>query len=134
MLNRATLLGRLGRDPEVRHIPSGTQVANFSLATDERYKDKGGEWKSRTEWIPIVAWGNLAENCAKYLRKGSLAFIEGKIQTRQWEKNGAKHYRTEVVASMVKFLSKNEEQGGGGGGDNYDYNQEAPVDEDSIPF
>lgn len=135
MLNKCQIIGHLGRDPEARHLPTGAAVTNFTVATSEKFKGKDGNAAEKTEWHACVAFGRLAEVCSQYLRKGSLIYLEGRLQTRTWEdkKSGGKRYKTEIVASTIKFLSKNE-QGGGGGGDNYDYNQEAPVDEDSIPF
>ena len=108
MVNRAILVGRLGRDPEVRYTGSGTAVANFSIATDERWTDQGGQRKTRTEWHRIVAWGKLAEICGQYLKKGKLVYIEGRIQTREWDdRDGNKRSTTEIVAgNMVMLDSK----------------------------
>ena len=95
-LNKAMLIGNLGKDAETRHTPSGTAVTNFSLATTSRYKDQTGEWRDRTEWHDIVLW--RGENVAPYLRKGKKVFVEGRLQTRSWEgQDGQKRYRTEVV-------------------------------------
>lgn len=117
-LNKAMLIGRLGQDPEVRYTQSNTAVANFSLATNERYKDRNGEFQERTEWHRIVAWGRTAEICQQYLKKGSLIYIEGPIQTREWEdKDGQKKYTTEVKALTMQMLdSRGDQMGGGGGG------------------
>jgi single-strand DNA-binding protein len=105
MLNKATLIGRLGKDPDVKYTPDGTMVTTFSIATDEQWKDKNGEKVQKTEWHKIVAWKKLAEICGNYLKKGSLVFIEGRIQTRSWEdKDGIKHYTTEIVAVDMKML------------------------------
>ena len=105
MINKVILVGRLGRDPELRYTPSGTAVANFSVATDERWSNAGGEAQSRTEWHNIVVWSKLAEICNQYLTKGRLVFIEGRIQTRDWEdKDGNKRRTTEIVASDMKML------------------------------
>ena len=104
MINKVILVGRLGRDPELRYTPSGTAVANFSLATDERWSSDG-ETQSRTEWHNIVVWSKLAEICNQYLTKGRLVFIEGRLQTRDWEdKDGNKRRTTEIVASDMKML------------------------------
>ena len=104
MINKVILVGRLGRDPELRHTPSGTAVANFSLATDERWTSNG-ETQSRTEWHNIVVWSKLAEICNQYLTKGRLIFIEGRLQTRDWkDKDGNKRRTTEIVASDMKML------------------------------
>ncbi len=114
MYNKATLIGRLGKDPESRYTPDGLMVTSFSLATDEQWKDKNGEKVQKTEWHRIIAFGKLAEICANYLVKGKLIFIEGKIQTRAWEdKEGVKRNTTEIVASNMQMLdSKGSESKG----------------------
>jgi single-strand DNA-binding protein len=105
MINKAILIGRLGRDPEVRYMPDGTMVTNFTMATDENYKDKNGEKVQKTEWHRIVAFRKLAEICGNYLTKGKMVYIEGKIQTRNWEdKEGVKRSTTEIIASDMKML------------------------------
>jgi len=110
MLNKAVLIGRLGSDPEVKYTKDGTAVANFSMATTEKWK-KDGEWQEKTEWHRIVSWGKLAEVCGDFLRKGSLVYIEGKIQTRSWEdKEGNKKYTTEIVAREMKMLGGKSEE------------------------
>ena len=113
MVNKAILVGRLGRDPEVRYTTSGTPVANFSLATDESWTDKNGERQRRTEWHQIVVWRRLAEICERYLRKGRLVFIEGQIQTREWEdRDGNRRRTTEIVARNMQMLgSRSDEMG-----------------------
>ena len=105
-INKAILIGRLGSDPEIRYTPSGVAVANFSIATSEEWKDKDtGEKRERTEWHRIVAWGRLGEICGEYLSKGRQVFIEGRIQTRDWEdQNGVKRYTTEIVANQMLML------------------------------
>lgn len=114
-VNKAILVGNLGRDPELRYTPSGQAVANFSLATNESYNDKSGERVERTEWHRIVAWGKTAELCSQYLSKGRPVYIEGRLQTREWEdKEGVKRQTTEVVANTVQFLGGRGEGGGGG--------------------
>jgi len=106
-LNKAMLIGNLGKDPEARDVGT-SKVCSFSLATNEVYKDKEGKKQTKTEWHNIVVWGALSENCVKYLRKGSQAYIEGKIQTRKWtDKNGVDRFTTEVVALTVQFLNTN---------------------------
>src|SRR5258707_6863593 len=119
-VNRVILVGRLGKDPEIRSIPSGTSVAKFSLATDERFTDKNGEKQERTEWHNIVAWGKLAEICGQYLRKGKLVFIGGSIRTESWDdkETGVKKYRTEIIAKDMQMLEKkaDDEAGGYSGG------------------
>ena len=111
-INKAILVGNLGRDPEVRFTPSGQAVANFSIATSESWTDKSsGQKQEKTEWHRIVVWGKLAELCGEYLKKGRQCYVEGRLQTREWtDKEGKKNYTTEVVANTVQFL------GGAGGG------------------
>lgn len=106
-VNKAILVGRLGRDPETRFTASGQAVANFTLATDETYKDRSGERQKRTEWHRIVVWGKLAEISQQYLKKGMLVYIEGRIQTRQWEdkRDGQKRTSTEIVANVMRMLT-----------------------------
>jgi len=105
MINKAILVGRLGKDPEVRYTPDGTMVTTFNLATDENYKDKSGEKVQKTEWHRIVTFGKLAEICGNYLVKGKLVYLEGKIQTRAWDdKEGVKRYTTEIVCNDMKML------------------------------
>jgi single-strand DNA-binding protein len=105
-VNKVILIGNLGKDPEVKFTPSGTPVAKFSLATNERYKDKSGEWQDRTEWHAIVAWQRLAEIVGEYVTKGSKLYLEGKLQTISWEdkQSGEKKYRTEIVAQEPVLL------------------------------
>lgn len=114
-LNKAMIIGRLGQDPDVRYTQSNTAVANLSVATSERYKDKQGEWKENTEWHRVVAWGRLAEICQEYLKKGSQVYIEGPIQTRQWEdKEGQTRYTTEIKALTMTMLDSKGSGSGGG--------------------
>jgi single-strand DNA-binding protein len=105
-VNKVILIGRLGRDPELKYTPSGAPVAKFSLATDESYKDRSGEQKDRTEWHNIVAWNKLAEICGQYLTKGKLVYIEGKIQSREWEDKQTHDKRKayEIVALRMQML------------------------------
>ena len=103
-VNKVIIIGNLGRDPELRHTPQGHPVATFSVATSENWNDKNGQKQERTEWHRIVVWGKLAELCGKYLSKGRKAYIEGRLQTRAWDKDGQKHYTTEIVANTVQFL------------------------------
>lgn len=115
-LNKVLLMGNLTRDPELRATPSGAKVCNFSLATNYSMKDASGNRKDIPEFHNIVVWGIQAENCSKYLKKGSGAFIEGRIQTRSWDgQDGKKQYKTEVVAENVRFMSsgKSDSQGSG---------------------
>ncbi len=114
MINKAILVGNLGRDPEIRYTASGMAVANFSIATTDRWKDKSsGEMKERTEWHKIVAWGKLGEICGEYLSKGRQVYIEGRIQTREWQdKDGNKRYTTEIVANEMKMLGSKDSGSG----------------------
>lgn len=105
-VNKVILVGRLGKDPEVRNLDSGVAVANFTLATSESYKDKTtGEKKEVTEWHNIVLWRGLAEIAQRYLHKGDMVFVEGKLRSRSWEKEGVTRYITEVVADNMTMLS-----------------------------
>jgi single-strand DNA-binding protein len=105
-VNKVILVGNLGKDPEIKYTPSGTPVAKFSLATNERYKDKAGEWQDRTEWHNIVAWQRLAEIVGEYVKKGAKIYIEGRIQTSSWDdkQSGEKKYRTEIIAQDLVLL------------------------------
>lgn len=116
-VNKAILVGNLGKDPELRYTPSGTAVCTFSLATSERFKNKQGEQQDRTEWHNIVVWAGLAEICGKYLTKGKQVYIEGRIQNRSYDdRDGNKRYISEIVASEMQMLSRSGDQGGGGDG------------------
>lgn len=104
-VNKVILIGRLGKDPEVRYTSAGGAVGNFTLATSESWTDKTGQKQEKTEWHRIVAWGKLAEICGQYLSKGKQTYVEGKLQTREWvDKEGQKKYTTEVVAMNIQFL------------------------------
>ncbi|MDY6881689.1 MAG: single-stranded DNA-binding protein [Desulfatiglans sp.] len=136
-VNKAIIVGRLGRDPEVRYTPSGVAVANFSVATSEEWKDRDtGDKQERTEWHRVVAWRRLGEICGEYLRKGSQVYVEGRIQTREWEdREGVKRYTTEIVAQTMQML-------GSAGRGGFEDSQEIPlpteepinVPGDEIPF
>src|SRR5690348_13811525 len=106
-VNKVILVGNLGKDPEVKYTPSGTAVAKFSLATNENFKDKSGQWQERTEWHNIVAWQRLAEIVGEYVKKGSKLYIEGRLQTSSWDdkETGQKRYKTEIVANDLVLLS-----------------------------
>ncbi len=105
-VNKVILVGRLGRDPEMRFTQNGRAVTNFTIATNENWTDQAGEKQERTEWHKIVTWGKLAENCAKLLSKGRLVYIEGRLQTRAWDdREGNKRYTTEIVATNMQILS-----------------------------
>ena len=106
-LNKVLLIGNLGKDPEVRYTTSGTAVASFSLATSEKFKNKGGEWEERTEWHNVTLWDRLAEIAGEYLGKGKTVYIEGRLQTRKWQdKEGKDRYTTEIVGEKMQMLSK----------------------------
>jgi single-strand DNA-binding protein len=114
-VNKVILVGRLGRDPETRYTGGGQAVANFSLATDESYKDRNGERQKRTEWHKIVVWGKQAEIAQQYLKKGSLIFIEGRIQSREWQdKEGQKRTSFEIVANNFRMLGGRAESAAAG--------------------
>jgi len=116
-VNKVILVGRLGRDPETRYTGGGQAVANFSIATDETYKDKNGERQKRTEWHKIVVWGKQAEIAQQYLKKGSLIFIEGRIQSREWQdKEGQKRTSFEIVASNFRMLGGRADSAAAGAG------------------
>jgi len=153
-VNKVILLGNVGKDPEIRTTPGGTMVANFSLATSDRFQDAQGNWQDRTEWHNLVAFKRTAEIVRDYVKKGSKLYIEGKIQTRSWEDKDtkAKRYRTEIIVNDLSLLSgRDESQGGGGytrsnsanaavnedqrvpaGAD--DFAQSAEISDDDIPF
>ena len=149
MVNKVILIGNLGRDPEIRSLPSGQPVANFSVATSRRYKDRDGNRREETEWHNVVCFGKQAEIAGQYLVKGKQVFIEGRIQTRSWDdKNtGEKKYRTEIICDNFQMLGGRGEGGGGRGGGGAqagpDYDQEPSgagggagggSDDDDIPF
>jgi single-strand DNA-binding protein len=127
-LNKVMLIGNLGRDPEIRYTQAGSAVANFSLATTDRWTDRQGQRQERTEWHDIVAFDRLADLAQNYLKKGKSVFIEGRLQTRSWEDpQGQKRYRTEVVANGMQFLDARP-QGEGGG--QYSTEQQQPRNND----
>lgn len=140
-VNKAIILGRVGKDPEIRYMPNGEAVANFSIATSETWKDKSGEKQEKTEWHNITAYRKLAEIIGEYVKKGSLIYIEGRIQTRKWQdKEGKDRYTTEIVADEMQMLSGKQEsaqeskpkaqpaQQAPGSGDKFD------TFDDNIPF
>lgn len=144
-VNKAILIGNLGRDPELRQTGSGTPVCEFSLATTERYTDGSGNRQERTEWHRIVVWGRQGENAARYLSKGRQVYVEGRIQSRDWEdKDGNKRTTTEIVAQSVQFLSDGGSRGGGSDAPPPPDDRHAPAaassgegggfDDDEIPF
>jgi single-strand DNA-binding protein len=156
-VNKVFLLGNVGKDPEIRSTPSGTMVANFTLATSDRTQDPQGNWQDRTEWHNLVAFKRTAEIVRDYVKKGSKLFIEGKIQTRSWEDKDtkAKRYRTEIIVNDLSLLSGRDDSSGGGGGGysrssstsnaavnedqrtpsgQDDFAQSAEISDDDIPF
>ena len=134
MLNKCLLIGRLGKDPETRSLPNGNSVVNFSMATDETYKNKDGEKVQKTEWHKIVTFGNLAEICGQFLTKGKMVYIEGKIQTRSWDnKEGVKQYSTEIVADVMKMLGGGEKKEGKAP-PQQSQESTAPTAEEDVPF
>ncbi len=140
MVNKVILIGRLGKDPEVRSTPSGTTVTKFTIATDERFTDRNGEKQDRTEWHNIVAWGKLGEICGQYLRKGKLVYIDGSIHYDSWDdkETGQKKYKTEIRADNMKMLDKrgDEESGGGYSGPRKNGASAAPQmeEDEEVPF
>ncbi len=136
-VNKVIIVGRLGQDPEVKHFQDGTAVCNFSVATSQQWKDKNtGEKKELTEWHRIVAFRKLAEICGEYLTKGRQVYVEGRLQTRKWEKDGHTNYTTEIVANEVQFLGDRGD--GGNRPPAADPNQYGPINgnyqDDDIPF
>lgn len=119
-INKVILVGNLGNDPETRYLPDGNAVTNISVATSESWKDKNtGQQNDRTEWHRVVFFRRLAEIAGEYLKKGSKVYIEGQLRTRQYEKEGQKHYSTEIVANEMQMLDSRGDNMGGGGGGNY---------------
>lgn len=107
MINKVTLIGNVGKDPEVKHLESGQVVARFSVATNENYKDKEGNWQKQTEWHTVTCWREMAKNAESYMRKGRLVYIEGRLRTRKYtDANGVEKYATEVEAQTLKYLDK----------------------------
>ena len=151
-VNKVILIGNIGKDPEIKYTPSGAAVAKLTLATNERFKDKAGEWQDRTEWHNVVLWQRLAEIAGEYLKKGSKVYIEGRLQTHSWDDKttNQKKYMTEVIASDLVLLGGRGEGGGseGGGqsrgaaaGNNFDQRapepesaSSAPISDEDIPF
>jgi single-strand DNA-binding protein len=139
-LNKVMLIGRLGKDPDCNFTGSGTAVCKFSVATSDEWTDKQGEKQEKTEWHKIVAWGKLGEICGNYLKKGSQVYIEGKIVTRSWEKDGITRYTTEIVASDMQMLDSKKQENNSGSVPGEEYYREnkpganqGPPDDD-IPF
>jgi single-strand DNA-binding protein len=148
-VNKVILVGNLGKDPEVKYTPQGTPVAKLTLATNERYKDKNGEWQDRTEWHNVVLWQRLAEIAGEYLKKGGKVYIEGRLQTRSWDdkQTNQKRYMTEIVASDLVLLGGRSEggdfaRGAAASGNNFDQRTPepepaaatTPISDEDIPF
>lgn len=151
-LNQVTLMGNLTRDPELRQTPNGQNVTSFSLALNRSYKDQSGEWQEATDYVDIVCWGPLAERVAQYLSKGRRCLVQGRLQSRNWEQDGAKRSKVEVLANDVTFLdSRGEGNDNAGSGDNAPVSKptpskkakddvviedigDAPINLDDIPF
>lgn len=139
-LNKAMIIGRLGRDPEIRYTNSGSAVANFSIATSESWKDKSGNKQEKTEWHNIVAWGRLADFAQNHLEKGKLIYVEGRLQTSDWmDKQNVKHYKTEVIAHTINFMEKldaseKQDQPAGQAQSQPETGDQGPYMEDDIPF
>ncbi len=141
MINKVILVGNVGKDPEVRHLENGTAVASFSLATSETYKDRDGNRQTRTEWHNIVLWRGLADVVEKYVKKGQMLYIEGRLTSRSYDgQDGNKKYITEIVANEMKMFPKG--NSGSGSADNYEQ-KHAPVEStvsepdletDDLPF
>ncbi len=147
-VNKVILLGNVGKDPDIRSTPSGTMVANFTLATSDRYQDAQGNWQDRTEWHSLVAFKRTAEIIRDYVKKGSKLYIEGKLQTGSWDdkQTGQKRYKTEIIVNDISLLSGRDEGGSrasapasaydqrpaAGGGD--DFSQAAEISDEDIPF
>ena len=142
-VNKVLLVGNLGRDIEIRYTSGGTAVATLSLATTDVWTDKGGQRQEKTEWHRVVLWGKTAETLQEYLLKGRQIYVEGRLQTRQWDdRDGNKRYTTEIRADRVVLLGSRGSGGGGGGGDRESYDSHQPqagpepaeLTEDDIPF
>ena len=152
-VNKVILIGNLGKDPEVKYTPSGMPVAKFTLATNERFKDKDGQWQDRTEWHNIVAFQRLAEIVGEYLKKGGKCYVEGRLSTSSWDdkETGQKKYRTEIIANDLVLLSGRGEGAGAddsgsrsrsAGGNNFDQRSaepehaaaSTPISDEDIPF
>jgi single-strand DNA-binding protein len=155
-VNKVILIGNLGADPELKYTPTNRALCNLRIATTEVYKDKAGQRQEKTEWHRVTVWGDQATNCSKYLAKGRSVYVEGRLQTRTYDKDGQKHYATDVVADRVVFLGsgggagaeagggpRREGGGGGGGGGGRGYGDSPPDEpepngpppsDDDIPF
>lgn len=132
-LNKVQLIGNLGSDPKIRFTESGTPIVNFSLATNEKWKDKAGQLQARVEWHKIAVWGNLANVCQEYLSSGKSVYVEGRLQTTTWtDKEGIQRYTVEVVAQNVQFLGNRND--GDGQGSRQKKPPPSPQPDDDLPF
>lgn len=140
-INKVLIQGRLGKDPELKYTSTGTPVCSFSMATNEGYKDKAGEWQQLTEWHRVVIWGKLGESAASHMRKGTLVFVDGRNQTRKWDKDGQTHYATDVVAQRFQIIDGGKDANDRDTGQGDDFSGAGPVPAssgagafDDIPF
>ena len=136
MLNKVMLIGRLGADPDIKYAQSGTPVANLRIATDESYTDRNGQRQDRTEWHTVITFQRTAEICQQYLHKGSLVYIEGKLQTRKWQdKNGQDRYSTEIRVDRLQMLERRQEGAPAQASPRPGWDvPPVPADDDSVPF
>ena len=138
MLNKVMIIGNLGRDPEVRTTPSGQNVANFTVATNRKWKDRDGNLQEKTEWHQVVCWGRQAEIAGQYLNKGKLIYVEGRLETRSWDDktHGDKRYRTEIICDNFQMLGRrgDSSEGGGQGGGQSQASGGGSSFDDDIPF
>lgn len=136
MLNKVMIIGRLGADPEIKYAQSGTPVANLRIATDESYTDRNGQRQERTEWHTVIAFQRTAEICQQYLHKGSLVYIEGKLQTRKWQdKTGQDRYSTEIQCQRLQMLERRQEGAPAQASPRPGWDvPPVPADDDSVPF
>jgi len=133
-LNKVQLIGNLGKDPELKYTSAGVAVATFSIATSDSWKDQEGNTQERTEWHNIVAWRKLAEICGEWLKKGKRVYIEGRLQTRSYEKDGVKRYSTEIVADQLIMLDGGGQRPANGGETEPPASDAVPAKEDDLPF
>ena len=139
MLNKCMVIGHLGADPEMRYTANGSAVTTFRVATSRNFTDGSGERREETEWFRVVTWNRLAETCAQYLTKGRLVYVEGRLQTRQWDdQQGQRRYTTELIAETVRFLGGGRDGGGSGGFASPGFatgpDNEGDIDPDDLPF
>ena len=136
MINKVILVGNVGQDPDIRSTPSGTRVANLRLATNERRRDRDGQWTDHTEWHTLVVWGRMVDVVEQYVNKGRQLYIEGVLRTRSWEgQDGHKRYSTEIHVRELKLLGGRSSAAGAGTSDSYDaVAQNYPNDVDDVPF